>query len=73
MRDATHGIPRRGDTDEDWTIMPAARTAEQSAERDDRRALMLSTAGVLGLLAVGAALLVSTVYAYAPVGVGGGS
>jgi two-component system, NarL family, sensor histidine kinase UhpB len=53
--------------------MPAARTAEQSAQRDDRRALMLSTAGVLGLLAVGAALLVSTVYAYAPVGVGGGS
>lgn len=53
--------------------MPAARTAEQSAERDDRRALMIATGGVLSLLAVGAALLVSTAYSYAPAGVGGGS
>jgi signal transduction histidine kinase len=73
MRDATHGIPRRGETDEDWTIMPAARTAEQSAEHDDRRALLVATGGVLALLAVGAALLVSTDYSYAPAGVGGGS
>jgi signal transduction histidine kinase len=71
--DVTRAVPRRGEIDEDWTTMPAARTAEQSAERDDRRALLLSTAGVLGLLAVGEALLVSTAYAYAPVGFGGGS
>lgn len=71
--DATRAVPRRGEIDEDWTTMPAARTAEQSAERDDRRALLLSTGGVLGLLAVGAALLVSTAYSYAPEGVGGGS
>jgi len=66
-------IPRRTDTDEDWTTMPAPRTAEQSAQHDDRRALLVATGGVLGLLAIGAALLVSTAYKYAPAGVGGGS
>jgi signal transduction histidine kinase len=40
--------------------------------RDDRLTLLVSTAGVLTLLAVGATLLVSTAYTYAPVGVGGG-
>ncbi|PVU83347.1 hypothetical protein DDP54_10465 [Cellulomonas sp. WB94] len=73
MRDVTSAIPRRGDTDEDWTTMPAPRTAEQSAQRDDLRALLAATGGVLGLLAVGAALLVSAAYKYAPAGVGGGS
>jgi hypothetical protein len=73
VRDVTRGIPRRGDFDQDWTIMPAARTAEQSAQRADRRALLVATGGVLSLLAVGAALLVSNAYQYAPAGVGGGS
>ncbi|WP_449513948.1 sensor histidine kinase [Cellulomonas sp.] len=53
--------------------MPVARTAEQSAERDELRALLVTTGGVLSLLAVGAALLVSTAYAYAPAGISGGS
>ena len=53
--------------------MPAPRTAEQSAQRDDLRALLAATGGVLGLLAVGAALLVSAAYKYAPAGVGSGS
>ena len=53
--------------------MPAARTAEQSAQRDDLRALLVSTGGVVGLLAVGAALVVSNAYQYASAGVGGGS
>jgi signal transduction histidine kinase len=52
--------------------MPAARTPEQSAMRDDRVTLLVSTAAVLTLLAVGAALLVSTAFRYAPVGVGTG-
>lgn len=53
--------------------MPAARTAEQSALHADRRALLVATGGVLSLLAVGAALLVSNAYQYAPAGIGGGS
>ncbi|CAN5230979.1 hypothetical protein BH11ACT1_BH11ACT1_16080 [soil metagenome] len=52
--------------------MPAPRTAEQSAQRDDRRALLAATAGVLGLLGLAAALLVSTAFRYAPAGIGGG-
>ena len=53
--------------------MAAVRKAEHSAARDDLATLLVSTGGVLSLLAVGSALLVSNAYSYAPVGVGGGS
>ena len=52
--------------------MPALRHQPDPATADDERALLTSTAALLILLSVSAAVLVAKAFSYAPAGVGSG-